>query len=491
MLRAPFFRYLEGAGISFGLSRELIDFITKKTRLGIGCAELLDDPVLSTAGVGPTHLLRIRRAYRRYQAQEEPAAERWAERHAPEGERTPALTNAFAAMVSATLKRGRLRFRARRPGDPRMQELAALAEHTEGCDEIPAHRWYAADRGVRDGLLWVEVVPPEGEAERSLYKEATPELIDDLNRSVAKPVLLAIADRSERRAIQTAADALHSLLSRPPVAAPVAGAVSDGQRTWTHALGGDLDGESADFGFRDLDGLHAWLNDREIEHVGVTRISGRGSMAEIIWRLSNAGLSVEPVREAGLMKQAKQIGGPIKPAAAEVTARRLRDPLEGYRGLDADELGLGEYLDQVNADRLRGALADVRAVAEWERKHAKKPAPVARGMGAGPMVKQLSDLRPGMQLTGLVANLTDFGAFVELGLSTQGLIHLSELSERFVEHPGEVVQVGDRVRVRVIAVDTKKQRISLTLREDREATRRGPSDKRVKAIRDLDKLFEK
>ncbi len=456
MSPTSFFRYLKGEGLSFGLSRELIATIEKGTEAGTGCAELLDHPGLSKAGVGPTHLLRIRRAYRRYQAR--------AAGGVPEDPDTQAL-------AAATLKRGRLRFHARRPDDPRLEDLAGLAGHTEGCDEIPAHRWYAADRGVRDGLLWIEVIPPGGEPDPS----------------VDRIVLDSIAKRSERRAIQTAADALYALLSRPPISAPVAGVVSDTKRTWVHVI----DGESAEFGFRDLDGLCAWLERREIGYVGVARISGRGSLSEIIQRLSGLGISVEPVREAGLMKQARRMGEAIKPAAAEVAARRLRDPLTGYADLDADELGLGEYLDQVDAERLRGALADVRQVAEWERKHKKTRAPVARGVGVSAMVKELADLRPGMQLVGTVANLTNFGAFVELGLAAQGLIHLSELSEDFIGHPSEVVQVGDRVRVRVIAVDLKKQRISLTLREGKDTGRRGPRDKRARAIRDLDKLFKK
>jgi predicted RNA-binding protein with RPS1 domain len=447
-----FFKYLDGEGLSFGISRELIDTIADRTQKGAGCGDLLDDPALTAAGVGPTHILRIRRAWRRHQA---------LEANPPQKDKKAA----------DTLKRGRLRYHLKRPDDPRLEDLAGLAEHTEGCDEIPAHRWYAADRGVRDGLLWIEVILPEGEPDP---------LVD-------KIVLRSIAERSERRVIQTAADALYSLLSRPPISAPVAGVVSDTKRTWVQVV----DGESAEFGFRDLDGLCAWLERREIEHVGVARISSRGSLSEIIQRLSEKGLSVEPVRQAGLMKQAKKLKGAIKPAAAEVCARRLMDPLAGYADLDADELGLGEYLDQVDAQRLRGALADARQVAEWERQHGKTGAPVARGVGTSPMVKNLADLRPGMQLTGTVANLTNFGAFVELGLSAQGLIHLSELSEEFIKHPSEVVQVGDRVRVRVLAVDLKKQRISLTLREDRDTSRRGPKDKRADAIRDLDKLFKK
>ena len=73
-------------------------------------------------------------------------------------------------------------------------------------------------------------------------------------------------------------------------------------------------------------------------------------------------------------------------------------------------MGLGEYLDQVDPDRLRRALEDVREVVEWERAQGKTTAAVARGITTSPMVRNLSDLKVGMQLFGTVANLTNFGA---------------------------------------------------------------------------------
>jgi uncharacterized protein len=112
-------------------------------------------------------------------------------------------------------------------------------------------------------------------------------------------------------------------------------------------------------------------------------------------------------------------------------------------------------------------------------------------MDISPMVKGLADLRPGMELTGSVANLTHFGAFVELGLATQGLVHLSELSDQFIKHPSEVVAVGDRVRVRVLEVDQKKNRISLSMRSESKQGGLKPRDQRGAALSDLDKLFKK
>ena len=108
------------------------------------------------------------------------------------------------------------------------------------------------------------------------------------------------------------------------------------------------------------------------------------------------------------------------------------------------------------------------------------------------MVRGLADLRPGMELTGTVSNLTHFGAFVELGLPVQGLLHLSELSERHVAHPSEVVTVGQRVRVRVLEVDEARGRLALSMRPPREPRRQKQGvEKRSAALTALDQLFKK
>jgi uncharacterized protein len=77
----------------------------------------------------------------------------------------------------------------------------------------------------------------------------------------------------------------------------------------------------------------------------------------------------------------------------------------------------------------------------------------------------MKDLTPGMVLQGTVRNVADFGAFVDIGVHQDGLVHLSELADRFVRNPMEVVHVGDVVRVRVLSVDAQKKRISLSMKE--------------------------
>ena len=78
-------------------------------------------------------------------------------------------------------------------------------------------------------------------------------------------------------------------------------------------------------------------------------------------------------------------------------------------------------------------------------------------------VLDIKDLAPGMELMGTVRNVIDFGAFVDIGVHQDGLVHISRMSNRFIRHPAEVVKVGDVVKVWVLEVDTKKQRISLTM----------------------------
>jgi uncharacterized protein len=75
----------------------------------------------------------------------------------------------------------------------------------------------------------------------------------------------------------------------------------------------------------------------------------------------------------------------------------------------------------------------------------------------------MEDLKAGMELQGTVRNVIDFGAFVDIGVKQDGLVHISKLSKKYVKHPTDVVSVGDVVTVWVEAVDVKKGRISLTM----------------------------
>ncbi len=80
-------------------------------------------------------------------------------------------------------------------------------------------------------------------------------------------------------------------------------------------------------------------------------------------------------------------------------------------------------------------------------------------------IMDMNDLQPGMELTGTVRNVIDFGVFVDIGVHQDGLVHISRISDRYIKHPSEVVKVGDVVKVWVLGVDAAKKRISLTMKK--------------------------
>ena len=92
------------------------------------------------------------------------------------------------------------------------------------------------------------------------------------------------------------------------------------------------------------------------------------------------------------------------------------------------------------------------------------PAPILRDD-----IMDLSDLKPDMELVGTVRNVIDFGAFVDIGVHQDGLVHISEICDRYIKHPSEVLSVGDIVNVKVLKVDVAKKRISLTMKGVKKA----------------------
>ena len=83
-------------------------------------------------------------------------------------------------------------------------------------------------------------------------------------------------------------------------------------------------------------------------------------------------------------------------------------------------------------------------------------------------VLDMKDLKPGMILKGTVRNVIDFGVFVDIGVHQDGLVHISQITERFIKHPLEAVSVGDIVEVQVLGVEAAKKRISLTMKINAE-----------------------
>ncbi len=137
---------------------------------------------------------------------------------------------------------------------------------------------------------------------------------------------------------------------------------------------------------------------------------------------------------------------------ADVSERRAQDlakKVSDYKKL-AKELGVGEMT-------LRDIVKELEKPARDPRED--MPKPILRSD-----VLEMKDLTPGMTLKGTVRNVIDFGAFVDIGVHQDGLVHISQMCDKFIKHPLEAVSVGDIVEVKVMSVDLKKQRIQLTMK---------------------------
>jgi len=88
-------------------------------------------------------------------------------------------------------------------------------------------------------------------------------------------------------------------------------------------------------------------------------------------------------------------------------------------------------------------------------------------------IEKIEDLRPGMKLPGIVTNITAFGAFVDMGVHQDGLVHISQMSDRFVKNPAEVVKVQQKVSVTVLEVDLARNRISLSMKSQADPSKSG------------------
>jgi uncharacterized protein len=145
-------------------------------------------------------------------------------------------------------------------------------------------------------------------------------------------------------------------------------------------------------------------------------------------------------------------------------------------------MGDGSFLRTLKAEPFtdeKFGLPTVRDILKELEKPGRDPRPEFKAAKFADGVESLADLKPGMILEGVVSNVAAFGAFVDIGVHQDGLIHISALSDTYVKDPREVVKAGDIVKVRVLEVDLQRKRIALSRRlEERPNESRGGRDDR-------------
>ena len=162
----------------------------------------------------------------------------------------------------------------------------------------------------------------------------------------------------------------------------------------------------------------------------------------------------------------------VHPESYDAATRLLK--LCGFSEKDITERNINGITEQIET-RGAGNLANELGIGVPTlldiAKELEKPGRDPRDELPKPMLRQdvmsMEDLKPGMELTGTVRNVIDFGAFIDIGVHQDGLVHISQITNRFIKHPSEVLKVGDIVTVWVLNVEPNKKRISLTMRKDK------------------------
>ena len=164
---------------------------------------------------------------------------------------------------------------------------------------------------------------------------------------------------------------------------------------------------------------------------------------------------------------------PERYPALEQLAARLG---KGVGELTGSGVGLVKQAEDLKAEVGEFTFADI--IAELE-KPGRDPREEFSSFAFREDIHQVSDLAAGMVCPGIVTNVTNFGAFVDIGVHQDGLVHISQLSNKFVKDPREIVNPGDRVTVRVLEVNLEKNQIALTMKSDAETSRQMPRDSRA------------
>lgn len=420
-------------------------------------------------------------------------------------------------------RRGRVRCRLTRPDHPLVASYGDYVDRTDDLEALKPHRWLAMRRGEREGALSLELELGETpllaqvSARRDRLGNAAKDRADEvlLKELVLDDLRAAICDDLDEwaraEALKSACDAYAGLLRSRPLKVerlcsiylgapdqPVGLAVLDGEGALLDSAALD----PADRGW--MAEAVRWISSMGIHHLAVpadTRSSKR--LSEITEQLG-ARVGIVQVRPNAMAEARKSLTGsdrslPAAVASALILGRRALSPAKAWGAIDPVHAGVGEYQGEIDEEDLREALVATRALVTAEGKKAPvAPQPVVAKPASplGPMVRKAAELRPGMSVTGQITNVTGFGAFVALGLEYEGMIHVSEMSDEFISNPNDVVKIGDKVTARVINVDPKRRRISLSLRSqsDRPPPRRssgagGPQ--RHQALRELEQLFKK
>lgn len=391
-------------------------------------------------------------------------------------------------------KDGKVRSEATDLSHPQIAEFDAYVKATLPLADLAPHRWLALRRGERLEVLTLNLeLPVEGFREQvELFKErlgpvaverTAESLLEELVLGDLEPWLRRILDsEAQQQAINAAAEALMGLLRVPPMQVRQVGGVYLTKARGPVALViSDREGDPLDQKvIRAEDNwpekVREYFQEKGITHIILPTSTVEAELLTALEsHLAPFKMTLIKVRTAALSEARVTLMNPplrlrSTVASAMVLVRRALDPLKEWSTVDPVSIGIAEYQHELNTDLLRAALRETYDLCRLERRRGKR---VHMGQSSkgnptmaklNPLVRSIADLRTGMVVHGIITNISHFGAFVNIGLPQEALVHISELSDSFVSNPNEVVTIGQQITARVLAMEPSRGRISLTLK---------------------------
>ncbi len=437
----------------------------------------------------------------------------------------------WKAAVNLTLAHGSVVVRIEEK-DSDAAAFADLATERSILSEISGHQWLVIRSGFARGALSLELEAPLNEIARQTERRlpalglvaeklGPEELMKRLVASDLEPAILELLDSTaEKEALDAARDAYLALLGTTPLQADrIVSFYAESDNIGAAVLdkkGDVLEHASLAQGSDAIEQVADLIQKHEPTAVALPA-GVDGDRFGPIEEATNQ-LDVVRVRIAAVDEARVHLPFEAAVSGAVVMGRRALKPGREWGRVNPMSLELCEQKMELDEEKIKRTLAEAKLISSWERRKQNQPTRRVSGSGRparhvpvgkklNPTIKTIRDLRPEMMVDGVVTNITRFGAFVNIGLATEGMIHVSQLAVEFVDDPSSVVKVGQPVKARVLEVIPEKERIALSLKppvEHKEPDGQGgfrfdPAEKRQRqapktrsaALADLDALFKK
>jgi predicted RNA-binding protein with RPS1 domain len=373
---------------------------------------------------------------------------------------------------------------------PEADEFATHIKTKSKLQELRGYQWLGTRRGQRAGILAVDLQLPEEEIQHQAEirlkalglvaeERGVTSIIDELVMNNLAATLMGLTDRrAETETLRSATSAYTGLLLTPPLIAEKILSVYVSSTTAPAGIA-LMDNNEEPLFQTELPPdkclnteLTTWLTTHTPEAAVLPSSSNDSERLRIALDAMDT-IPTARIHPAGMKEACASLDLPPRVAGAVVLGKRALHPVREWSNVSPESLGLGEYASEIDPEKMARTLNEARLVASWKkttRAIGINAAQGGRSTGSGrrlnPLVRTIRDLKAGMIIDGVVTNLTKFGAFVNIGLSKEAMIHVSELSDEFVDDPSQIVRIGQPVTARVIEVSAEKNRIALTLKQE-------------------------